>query len=159
MLAFISDLFLLVKGMYMKITTEKFGEVEFDESSVITFSDGILGFPENKKYVLINTQENFPFKWLQDIEDNSLAFLVVDPFIFKPDYIVNLPEIIKNDLDIKLKEDYVVFVIVVVRTDPKESTANILGPLVINVKNKKAKQIVQNNTDYTTQYKLLGKDK
>ncbi len=143
----------------MKINTDKFGEIEFDEGSVIEFIDGLLGFSKNKKYVLINAQEDASFRWLQSLEDAALAFLVVDPAIFKPDYDVKLDDDIKRELEITSRDDYITLVILVVDKNPLESTANLLGPLVINVRNKKARQVVLTNTGYTTRHKIIGSGK
>jgi flagellar assembly factor FliW len=141
----------------MKINTEKFGDIEFEENAIINFSEGILGFPENKKYILLNADEGSPFKWLQSLEDMGLTFLLIDPFTFKPDYKVELSESVKEELGgIKSKEDYVVFVIVVIHKDPAESTANLLGPIILNIKNQQAKQIVLSDFNYTTKCQLLG---
>jgi flagellar assembly factor FliW len=140
----------------MKITTEKFGDIEFEESAVITFTEGVLGFADDKRYILMNADESSPFKWLQSIDNTSLAFLLIDPNVFKSDYNANVPDEVKGELEISEKDDYVVFVIVVVRSDPNQSTANLLGPIILNVKSRRAKQIVLNNPEYTTRYRLMG---
>ncbi len=141
----------------MKVTTEKFGEIEYDESALIAFSDGMLGFPDTSKYILMNTEEGeaSPFKWLQSVDDSGPAFLVIDPYLFKPDYNIKLDDSTKNELDIKLKEDYIVMVVVVVYKDPRDSTANLLGPIVINASNKRGKQLVLSNPSYTTKHRIL----
>lgn len=143
----------------MKITTAKFGDIQFDESAVLEIQDGILGFPDFKRYVLINAEENSPFKWLQSLDEMGLAFLVIDPFVFKSDYKVDVSDKVKKEIGAASKDDYIFLVIVVVRADPKESTANLLGPIIVNIHSKKAKQLVLSNTDYPTQYKLLGSKK
>jgi len=140
----------------MKINTEKFGTIEFEERAVISFSEGVLGFQKCKDYILLNADENSPFKWLQSIEDMSLAFLLIDPNTFKQDYKVKLDNSAKEALGISTKEDFAVFVIVVIQKDPTKSTANLLGPIVLNVKNQKAKQLVLNDTDYSTKHLLIG---
>ncbi|MFC1855852.1 flagellar assembly protein FliW [Thermodesulfobacteriota bacterium] len=139
----------------MKINSTKFGEIEYEESAVITFSDGLLGFGANKKFLMLNAEENSPFKWLLNVEDPELAFLVIDPYLFEPDYDFALSKDDSNELGITVKEDYVVLVIVVVQEDPTKSTANLLGPIILNIKNQKAKQLVLNNTKYTTKHSLM----
>ena len=140
----------------MQITTEKFGEIEFEESAVISFTEGILGFPSSKRYILLNADKDSPFKWLQSVDDGSLAFLLIDPTVFKSDYKVKLDANTKDELSIGSREDYVIFVIVVVNADPTESTANLIGPIVLNIKNQRASQIVINNPGYSTRHRLIG---
>lgn len=140
----------------MKITTDKFGEVEFEENAVIAFSDGMLGFPGSRRFLLLNAEDGSPFKWMQSVEDASLAFLIIDPAVFKPDYKAEPDMNTRDELSIESDEDYVAFVIVVVNSDPRESTANLLGPIILNTKNQRAKQIVLNNSKYSTRHRLLG---
>ena len=140
----------------MKITTDKFGEIEYEESAVISFTDGILGFPDSKRYILLNADEDSPFKWLQSVDEAETAFLLIDPTIFRPDYEAKLDANTTADLSITSKDDYVVFVIVVVNADPTMSTANLLGPIILNIKNQSASQIVLNNLEYSTRHPLVG---
>ena len=71
----------------MEIETTRFGHVEIDESLIITVPDGILGFEGLNRFIILDHfDKESPFKWLQSIEDPSLAFVITDPLIFVPDY-------------------------------------------------------------------------
>ena len=73
----------------MKVYTTRFGEIEIADETIIAFPNGILGFPEQTNYALINTDDNSPLKWLQSLDDPALAFVVTNPNLFKPDYMID----------------------------------------------------------------------
>ena len=70
----------------MNVKTTRFGPIEVDQQRIIVFPEGLLGFPENKKYVLLQTNDEGNFFWLQSAEIPELAFVVCDPLLFVPDY-------------------------------------------------------------------------
>ena len=69
----------------MKVKTTRFGELELDESRIISFTEGILGFPNYKKFVLLDRDNNSPFVWLQSVETEELAFVLMKPVHVFPD--------------------------------------------------------------------------
>ena len=140
----------------MKISTKRFGEININESTILNFTTGILGFPKFKNYVLIDPNKKSPLKWLQSIENPNLAFVVTDPNIFIKDYEVQVNATDIEDLDVKDAEDTVQLVIVTVPSDPAKMTANFKGPLIINMKNKMGKQLVLETSKYKIKYRLLA---
>ncbi|RKD23545.1 flagellar assembly factor FliW [Caminicella sporogenes DSM 14501] len=140
----------------MKLITRHFGEIEIDESEIIDFPDGILGFEDVKKYVLINNPDpEVPFQWLQSVDEPSLAFVITNPFLFKSDYEFDIPQNVLKKLEIEETEDVAVYSIAVVPDDIKDMTINLRGPVIINVKKKKAKQIVLDKEEYSLKYKIF----
>ncbi|MFZ7101352.1 MAG: flagellar assembly protein FliW [Peptococcaceae bacterium] len=140
----------------MLFKTKHFGEVEIDESRIIHFPQGIMAFEEMKKFFIIeNENKDVPFAWLQSVEDGELAFVIINPFLFRPDYELDIPEAVVEELKIAETEDVAIFAIVVVPEDLKKTTANLLAPLVINTKNLLGKQIILNDKRYTTKHYLL----
>ncbi len=132
----------------MQIETSRFGKIEIEESKIIFFTSGILGFPEAKRYVLI-PHPNSPFFWLQAVDVPELAFVVIDPKIFFPEYEITIPPEAKKELHIKDKDEICILCIVTIPKDkPEEMTVNLLGPIIINVTRKLAKQIVLNSKRY-----------
>jgi flagellar assembly factor FliW len=142
----------------MKIYTSRFGEIEVSEETVISFPGGILGFPDTKNYALLNTDDNSPLKWLQSIEDPSLAFVVTNPNLFKPDYKIDAYRKDLSDISVENAEDVLVLVIVTVPKDPAKMTANLKGPVLINTVNRMAKQLVLDNNEFEIKFKLLNDD-
>lgn len=142
----------------MNIYTTRFGEIEISEETIIQFPSGILGFPDSQTYALLNTDDNSPLKWLQSLDDPALAFVVTNPNLFKPDYVIDAYRSDLNDIDVKDAEDVLVLVIVTVPKDPSKMTANLKGPILINTLNRKAKQLIVDSQDYEIKFRLLQEE-
>ncbi len=140
----------------MIITTKHFGEIEIDEKNIITFSDGIPGFDNLKRYIIIqNPEKDVPFNWLQSIDNTDLAFVIINPFIFKNDYEFDMPESTIKRLSIKSHEDINIYSIVTIPEDINKMTANLAAPIIINVLNKLGKQILLQDSEYSRKYLIL----
>ncbi|QIB27509.1 flagellar assembly protein FliW [Caloranaerobacter azorensis] len=140
----------------MLLNTKHFGQIEIDEDSIITFPDGLLAFEEQKRFVIIdNPDEEIPFKWLQSIDNPDLAFVIINPFLFKRDYEFDIPQSVVDRLAIEREKDVLVYSIVVVPEDITKMTANLVGPIIINLKNRLAKQIILEDKRYTTKHLIL----
>ena len=139
----------------IKVKTTRFGDIEIEERDVITLPSGIIGFPELKQYVLLDHDQDSPFKWLQSLEDAAIAFVLINPLLFKPDYLVEVNEAEVGDLDIQAEEDAVVSVIITMPSDPQKMTANLKAPVIFNLKNRKGRQLILNNSEYTTRHNIM----
>lgn len=142
--------------MKFAIKSKKLGRLEVEAERVITFPEGILGFPGIKRYALVENDKGHPFLWLQAVEDPELAFVVTDPLIFQPDYQPPFPADELHGLEIHGYKYMITFAIVTVpHEDPLKLTANFLAPLVINSKTHRAKQIVLYGSDYSLREPLI----
>ena len=139
----------------IKVKTTRFGEIEVDEKEELVMPSGVIGFPELKKFVLLDHDENSPFKWLQSLTDGSIAFVVMNPLLFKPDYVVEVGGAELSDLNIEKEEDAIVSVILTMPSDPSKITANLKAPLVFNLNNRKGKQIILSNSDFSTRHNIM----
>ncbi len=137
----------------MVVNTSRFGEVEVDDARVITFRQGLLGFPQHKRYVLIQTGEDSYFYWMQSVELPSLAFVVTDPSHFVSSYRVPLRPEHMQDLGIGSLDEAQVFVIVNKRGNLL--TGNLQGPLVIHVTKLEGEQLVLSDRRFTTRVPLI----
>lgn len=139
----------------MKIKTSRFGEIEVGDDQVVMFPEGILGFSDIKTYATVEQPATHPLRWLQSAEFPTLAFLIVDPRLFFPDYVVRVRS--EDLMAIKLDqvEEGDVWVIVTVPPNPMEMTANLLGPLVINLRDRLGKQLVLIDSRYKTKHRLF----
>lgn len=114
----------------------------------ITFDRGLLGFPENRAFVLSATSREGLY-WLQSTENEALCFVLADPFIFFPGYSVEIPDIDTAYLEAKNPENVAVLVTVTLSDRPdRASTANLQGPIAINIRNRKARQVVVNQPGF-----------
>lgn len=140
----------------MKLTTRHFGEIEINENEIIDFPDGLLGFEDIKKYIIIsNPDPQIPFEWLQSIDEPNLTFVITSPFLFKSDYEFDIPKNVVEKLEIEKTEDVMVYSIAVVPDNIKDMTINLRGPVIINMKKRRAKQIVLDNEEYSLKYKIF----
>ena len=139
----------------MKIQTTRFGEIEIPEDEVFDFPEGLLGLEGLRSYALRGNPKGGPFQWLQSLEDSSVAFVVVDPREFFIDYIVNISPEDLASLKIADPAEGKVLVIVTVMPDPRDITVNLQGPLILNLKQRLARQIVLSMPGITTHHKLV----
>ncbi len=131
----------------MKIKSTKLGEIEVEESSILTFVKPILGYSELTKFVLVNIEGNDIFSWLQSVEDLSLAFPVSVPAYFNIDYKFEIKDEDAEVLGLTDGKDVLSFNIVTIpKGNPKSATINLLAPIVVNKLNKKAMQLVLSNS-------------
>ena len=142
----------------MKLYTTRFGEIEIDENKVIKFQSGLLGFPDVKRYVILDhmNDPDIPFKWLQAVDDPDLVFVVIDPLLFCPDYNLYIDERDLIELNIAGFDDRFIVVIVTIPHEmPELMTANLQGPLIVNLKTREAKQVVLLGERYPLHYPVL----
>ncbi|MCR4422103.1 MAG: flagellar assembly protein FliW [Spirochaetales bacterium] len=132
------------------------GSFKVDESQKLYFDDGIFGFEHIKEYYLIDANLA-PFMLLQSLEDEAIGFIVCDPFLFFSDYEFDLSDEAKNLLELEKSTDLLVLVIVTLSDKIEEVSANLVGPIVINIKTHKAMQYIINNPKYTTKHYLFSK--
>lgn len=138
----------------MKITTNYFGELEVDKNEIIEFDKGILGFEDLNKFVLIKDSEIF-IEWLQSTEDTT-SFAVMDPFIADETYSFEISDKILKQLNITEKEEVMIRTVVVIPEDITKIRTNLQSPIIINVKEKKAMQIILDDT-YPMRYEFYHK--
>ncbi|AJD92145.1 flagellar assembly protein FliW [Jeotgalibacillus malaysiensis] len=129
----------------MKIETKYHGEIELNEKDVWHFEKGIPGFEDEKEFTVLSFNGNEVFYVLQSVSTPTLGFIISNPFSFFKEYQINLDDAVTHALDLVKIEDSMVYVILTVREPFNQSTANLQAPLVFNVKNKKAKQIILND--------------
>jgi flagellar assembly factor FliW len=140
----------------MLIETTRFGKVEIDDSRVITFKDGLLGFPGRQRFALIQTTEDQVFFWMQSLEDSALAFLVCDPLAYVPDY---QAQIRADDVkSLQLRDLTDCRVLVIVNKNNEYLTANLLGPLVVGAHSLLGRQLVLSDKRYGTRHPLVRID-
>ena len=137
----------------MIIQTSRFGQVEVNPERLIVFEEGILGFPQQREYALVQTGEGSGFYWLQAVDTADLAFVVCDPRLFVADY--QVPVKLEELQGIELEDPKNAQVFVIVNKIGDLLTGNLQGPLVVNVVNRKARQLVLSDKRYSTRHPLM----
>jgi len=136
----------------MLMESDRLGVLEIDESSIIDVPDGLLGFDERHRFVLIPADEVGAYSWLHALDDPELAFLVVVPNFFFPDY---APELTDDEVEVLgLSDPDAAQVLCIVTISDDQVTANLLGPLVLNVETKVARQVVLTDQDFSVRTPL-----
>jgi flagellar assembly factor FliW len=129
-------------GFKVVIQTTRFGQVQFEADDLLSFPEGILGFQELKKFVLLDDPTDEIFAWLQSCDQPAIAFPVLEPELFAEAY---KPSLAKGDLEslsLVASDKPRMFCIITIPEDPTLMTANMKAPIVINVAARKARQCV-----------------
>ena len=140
----------------MKVNTKAYGLIDVDQRQKIHFPSGILGFENLKNYVLLDALQQ-PFYWLQSMDVQEIAFVLIEPYIFRPDY---SPDVSSSELEeIQLTPDstdeMLVFTIVTIPEEQRDMTANLQGPLVINRTLHIGRQCISENENWKTRHKIM----
>lgn len=140
----------------MKAATRLFGEIEIDESKIITFEDGIIGFPDMKKFTLIFDEEKEgrpSISWLQSMDEPEIAFPVMDPLFVCETYNPSVEDELLKNLGTIKEDNLYVLVTVTVPQNIKELAVNLKAPIVINTDTRKASQIIVDD-DLPVRYRI-----
>lgn len=117
---------------------------ELNDQVIIQLPYGLLGFERVKKYIVLARPQEAPFMWMQMMDNTRKAFLIVSPFLVKPDYQPDIPAADAEYLEIAEPSDALVYSICTLR-GPGRATVNLKGPLVVNRHTMIGKQIIPNN--------------
>lgn len=141
----------------MNIKTKAFGEVEIAEDKIITFENGIIGFPELKKFTLLHDEEQGAgagIRFLQSIDEAGFAMPVMDPLLVKPDYDPEVDDELLAGLGTLTDENILVLVTVTIPSDLTQMSVNLQGPVVINVDERKACQLIVESSAYPVKFPI-----
>lgn len=130
----------------MIVKTKFFGDIEIDSNLIINFENGIPGFDDLKEYTIIDVEDR-NYKCIQNIEKQEICLLVISPWDYFEKYEINLLDEDVKDLDIKDQSEALVFSILTAREG--KITTNLIAPIVINIRTRKAKQIILTNSKYS----------
>ncbi len=143
----------------MKIDTKYHGEIHIEEKEIITFTNGIPGFLEEKKFIFLPFGEDTGISIMQSVSNAKLAFVVTNPFLFLKEYDFTIDDQVVELLQLESEKDVTVYVILTVQDPFEKTTANMQAPVVINLKTQLAKQVILTNTSYQTKHLIFEKGK
>ena len=141
----------------MIIETRVFGEVDIDPAKIIRFENGIIGFPDLNSFALIHDSDqgdNAGIRWMQSIEEPGFAMPVMDPLIVSPNYNPEVDDEILKPIGEIDPEEILVLVTVTVPKDLKKMSVNLRAPIVINVTERKAVQIILEDDSYKVKFPI-----
>jgi len=142
----------------MRLKTKAFGEIEISEKQRLHFKQGIFGFEDVHEFVLLDSPDNSPFYWLQAEKQPETAFVLIDPKIKFTDYKLKLDAKDREELNLNSDNDIIIFVIVTIYENPMDITINLLGPIIINKVTHEAKQVINQNDNYSVKHPLFAKE-
>lgn len=147
----------------MKISTRIFGDIEIDQDKTIHFSNGLIGFPNMKDYILVYEENKDKDKkrpsisWLQSIEEPSLALPVVDPLFLVENYEPTVEDEILKPLGEMKLEDMLILTAITIPSDIEGMTVNLRAPIVINSGTRKGCQVIAENTELEVRYPIYDR--
>ncbi len=141
----------------MVIKTRVFGEVTIDDDKIINFENGIIGFPDLKDFALIHDAEkgnNVGIRWMQSVQEPNFAMPVMDPLIVCPNYNPVVDDEVLKPIGQLDPDELLVLCTVTVPKDITKMSANLRGPIVINVADCKACQIILDSDEYEVKFPI-----
>ena len=138
----------------MQITSKPYGVIDIDERQVLHFPSGLLGFEEHQRWALLDSTQA-PFLWLQSLDEEGLAFVLLTPEFFRPDYRAELSEVDREGLGHPAEGELLVFAIITIPEDQARMTANLQGPIVVNRQAGLGRQTIQSSSQWKVRHLLL----
>jgi len=139
----------------VKVTTKAFGLIDVEDQQKVTFPQGLFGFESFKDYVLLDAEQE-PFFWLQSVDDENVAFVLINPFLFRPDYEINIDNEELTGIGVSEPGKAVILSIVTIPADTGSMTANLQGPLVINRDSRLGVQAILSDSRWKTKHDILA---
>lgn len=139
----------------MIVKTGSFGEITVGDHEVIQIEQGLLGFPQYKKFCVYDPGDETLILWLQSLDQPEIAFPILEPKIFKPDYTVRLSAMELRDLKLESVNRAAVFNVMTIPESVTEMTANLKAPLVINLAEGIARQVVLQENEYSIKHPMF----
>lgn len=124
------------------VRTDRFGDIEVADDEVVSFPEGLPAFETVTEVVLLPVDEDGLFFWMQAITDPAIAFLALTPWPLFPDYDVDLPLLDQAELELEDAAEAIVLCLITSHDRPRRLTANLAGPVVINQRNRRGRQVI-----------------
>jgi flagellar assembly factor FliW len=139
----------------MLVQTVNFGSLEIPENKVVTFKEGIPGFPQIHRFAVIEPESLKPFQYLQSLDEPPISLFIINPFLIDPSYEFRLTDSDMEDVRSTNSAELTVYVVATIPEDPNEATLNFMAPIVINDKDRCGKQVILHESKYSVKHPLL----
>lgn len=140
----------------MTVQTRLFGNIEIEEKKIIDFSNGLIGFDNLKKFMIIHDSEtvNAKILWLQSLDEASVALPVIDPLLIKEDYNPTVEDELFKNIGEIVEDELLVLTTLTVPSELTAITTNLKAPIIINPATMKGCQIIVENEEYPVKYPI-----
>jgi flagellar assembly factor FliW len=133
------------------LRSERFGHHDVPVDRVLHFPEGLIGFPGARRFALLDAgRPESPFHCLVSLDDTDLGFVVCDPCALWPGYAEAVPAPAGG-----APGEAAVLALVTVPANPRDMTANLLAPLVVDCRTRTGRQVVLDNGRWSTRHHLL----
>lgn len=140
----------------MRIATTRFGLIEVPEDALVTLPSGLVGLGHYTRFVVIEEEDHATFQWLQAVEEPGLAVVVVDANFIRSALQVDLSDDVIAEIELHPDDPVALYLVVTIPKDqPEQATVNLRGPIVMNLRTRKAKQLVLHEA-WPVKYPLCG---
>jgi flagellar assembly factor FliW len=141
----------------MKLKTKRFGEIKVAKKDQLTIPGGLLGLDGLERWAFHRTAGFGLFLWLQSLDAPEVALIVAPARSICPDYHVEVTDVELEPLDMRRDDELDCMVILSEPTDCQRMTANLLGPIIINPRNRRGVQVVLHDSGYSSGHRVLAK--
>lgn len=129
----------------MKVNTRLFGEIDVADEKIISLVNGIVGFPDLKRFTLIydnEKEDGASIMWFQSLDEPQFALPVLSPSDIRADYNPTINDNLLTPLGEFHEDNFYVLVTVKVPKRIEDMTVNMKAPIVINTDTRKGDQII-----------------
>ena len=140
----------------MLIQTSRFGDIEIAEDQIIKLPSGLIGFSEDRRFVIREDEAASPFRWLQAVDNQALAFVMIEPHVSVSNYELELTKDNLKKLKAESIKDLSVFALVTMAKNMEDVTVNLQGPLLFNLEKRLGLQFIIQDSKYSTRHPLFG---
>jgi flagellar assembly factor FliW len=140
----------------MLIHTVNFGDLEVPEDKVITFKEGLPGFPQIHRFAVLELDALKPFQYLQALDDPPIALFIINPFLVDPTYEFHLSDSDMEDINSTNSAELAVYAVATIPENPTEATLNLMAPIVVNDRDRCGKQVILHESKYSVKHPLLS---
>ena len=141
----------------MRIHTLNFGDLEIVQDTIITFDDGLPGFPQLRRFVVLEMEKIKPFHFLQSLPDDDtppIALYLINPFLVDPSYDFRLTDSDMEAIKSKNSTELTIYAIATIPENPCDATLNLMAPIVINVRGRCGRQVILHDSKYSVKHPL-----
>lgn len=142
--------------LQMIIESTRFGQLNVSDEDVINFQQGLGGFPDEKSFVLIPHKPDSSFVFMQSVTEPNLTFIMLETFSVLKEYEFKLNDQVVKELNLSTDNPPQVLNIVTAPEKVEDMTVNLLAPIVINVKNSLAQQVILEDVAYKTRHRIFN---
>jgi flagellar assembly factor FliW len=140
----------------MQVQTVNFGSLDIPENKVITFKEGLPGFPQIHRFAIMDLEALSPFHYLQSLDEPPISLFIINPFLIDPGYEFRLTDSDMEDVKSTNSSELVVYAVATIPEDPSKATLNLMAPIVVNYRDQCGKQVILHQSKYSVKHPLIG---